>query len=49
MGIDEGNLQVKDVDVILQKLSNNNYSSTVRYILTSSEYGVHNSHYILHL
>ena len=28
MGVDEGNLQVKDVEVILEKLSNN-YSSTV--------------------
>ena len=29
MGVDEGNLQVKNVDLMLEKLPNN-YSSTVR-------------------
>ena len=29
MGVDEGNLQVKDVDVILETLFDNYYSSTV--------------------
>ena len=35
MGVDEGNLQVKDLDVILEKLSNK-YSSSLWYILTST-------------
>ena len=48
MGVDEGNLQVVviDVDVMTGKWSNN-YFSTV-HIFTSSDYGVYNSHYILH-
>ena len=35
MGVDEGNLQVIDVEIIVEKLSN---SITLRYILTSSDY-----------
>ena len=46
MGVDEGNLQVIDVDVVLE-----NCPTTIplRYILTSSSDDVYNSHYILHL
>ena len=45
MGVDEGNLQVIDVDLMLE-----NCPTTIplRYILSSSDYGVYNSHY-LHL
>ena len=47
MCVDEGNVQViDDVDVILE-----NCPMTIiplRYILTSSDYDVCNSHYILH-
>ena len=48
MGVDEGNLPVKDLDVILEKLSNK-YSSSLWYILTSSDYGDNISHYILYV
>ena len=42
MGVDEGNLQGKNKDVILEK----NCPTTIplRYILTSSDYGVYSSH-----
>ena len=46
MGVDEGNRQVIDVESGDGKLSNR---IPLRYILTSSDYGVCNSHYILHL
>ena len=36
MDVGEGNLQVKDIDMILEKLSNN--AAPLRYILTSSDY-----------
>ena len=45
MGVDEGNLRVIDLEVIMEKLS---VSIPLRYILTSSDYGVCNSHYILY-
>ena len=45
MGIDEGNLQVIDVDVILENCP---ITIPLRYILTSSGYSVYYSHYILH-
>ena len=46
MGVDEGNLQVIDVEVIMKKMFN---SITLQYIptLASSDYDVCNSHYIL--
>ena len=48
MGVDEGNLQVKDVDVMI--LENCQITITLRYILlTSSDYGAYISHYTLHL
>ena len=49
MCVDEENLQIKDdVDVILEKLSNN-YSSTIHTYKYYSDCGVYISHYILHL
>ena len=48
MGVDEGNLQViHDIEVIMENCPIN--SIPQRYILTCSDYGVCNSHYILHL
>ena len=45
MGVDdEGNLQVIDVEVVVEKCT----SIPLRCILTSSDYGVCNSHYVLH-
>ena len=41
MSVDEGTLQVIDVDVILEKCP---VTTPLRYILTSSNYGV----YIIH-
>ena len=47
MGVGEANLQVIDrCRSDNQELSNN---IPLRYILTSSDYGACNSHYILHL
>ena len=45
-GVDEGNLQVIDVEVIMENCL---IIILLRYILTSSDYGVCNSHYIVHL
>ena len=47
MGVYEGNLQVIDVEGILEKLSNSIIA--LRYMLTSSDYDICISHYILHL
>ena len=46
MGVDEGNLQVIHVDVILENCP---ITIPLRYILKCSDYGVYNSHCILHL
>ena len=46
MGVDEGNRQVKDVDMTLENCS---ITIPLRYILTISDYGVYSSHYILRL
>ena len=43
MGVDEGNPQVIDVDVILENCP---ITISLRCILTSSDYGVYNSHYM---
>ena len=44
MGVDEGNLQVIDVDVILENCP---IAIPLRCILTSSDYGVYISHLYL--
>ena len=44
MCVDEGNIQVMNVDMILENCP---IIIPLRYILTSSDYGVYNSHYIL--
>ena len=46
MGVDEENLQVKDVDVVLENCP---ITIPLRYILTSSDYGVYNSHYLIYI
>ena len=48
MGVNERNLQIIDVEVIMENCP---VTIPLRYILTSSDYGVCNSHYIwvLHL
>ena len=48
MGVDEMNLQVIDGEVIMKKMFN---SITLRYILTltSSDYDVCSSHYLVYL
>ena len=44
MGVDEGNLQVIDVEVIME---NHPLTIPLRYIFTSSDYGIYNSHYTI--
>ena len=44
MGVDKGNLQVINVDVILERCP---ITVPLRHILTSNNYGVCNSHFIL--
>ena len=44
MGVDEGNLHIINVGVILENCP---ITIPLRYILTTSDYGVCNSHYIL--
>ena len=47
MGVDEGNVEViDDVDVIMENCP---VTIPLRYILTSSDYGVYHSNYMLHL
>ena len=46
MGVDEGNLQFIDVEVVMENCP---IIIRLRYILTKCDYGVCNLHYILHL